>query len=361
MKQPKGFKAEGKKDHIWELLKRLSGLPQGSCIWNKTMNTEMASLGFTRISCEYCLYFQETESGSVLTGIHIDDLLMAVSSLLEASSFKAELSSIWEIKDLGEAKFCVGVAIEGDLTDHHIYLSQTALIDKILEQFNMIDCNPVSTPMESGLVLSHHSNITLMAEQEQELQDLPYRQLVGLLMYLAIATRPDIAFAIGKLSQFLAFYNFMHWLAAKRVLHYLKGTCTLRLKLSSTVLARISGFSDASHACCPDTGRSIRADYFSLGNTGMISWASRKQKTVTQLLAILNAWLLERLPMSACGCKILHLQLVSNKQTLHFSSRTMLLPWPYPKTHDSTLAQSISTPNGTTSVNVSTMAMIRLQ
>jgi hypothetical protein len=75
---------------------------------------------------------------------------------------------------LGEAKFCVGVTIEHDLIDHHIYLSQTALIDKILEQFNMIDCNPVSTPMESGLVLSCHSDIILMAEPEQELQDLPY-------------------------------------------------------------------------------------------------------------------------------------------------------------------------------------------
>jgi hypothetical protein len=73
-------------------------------------------------------------------------------------------------------------------------------------------------------------------------------------MYLAITTRPDIAFAIGKLSQFLVFYNFMHWLAAKQVLHYLKGTCTLRLKLGRRVLAHISGFSDASHACCPDTG-----------------------------------------------------------------------------------------------------------
>jgi len=359
MKQPKGFEAKGKEDHIWELLKGLYGLPQGSHIWNKTMNAGMASLGFTRISCEYCLYFWETESGSILTGIHVDDFLMAVSSLLEASSFKTELSSIWEIKDLGEAKFCVGVAIERDLINHHIYLSQTALIDKILEQFNMINCNPVSTPMESGLVLSRHSDITLTAEQMQELRDLPYRRLVGLLMYLAIATRPDIAFAVGKLSQFLAFYNFLHWLAAKRILRYLKGTRTLRLKLGGTVLARISSFSDASHACCPDTGRSIGAYCFSLGDTGMISWASSKRLLPNQL-AIPNTWLLEKPPVSACGCEILHLQLVSSKQTLHFSSRTMMLPWPYQKTPDFTLARNISTPSGTISVNVSTTATSKL-
>jgi hypothetical protein len=102
-------------------------------------------------------------------------------------------------------------------------------------------------------------------------------------MYLAIATRPDIAFAIGKLSQFLAFYNFMHWLAAKQVLRYLKGTRTLHLKLSSTVLAHISSFSDVSHTCCPDTGQSIGGYCFSFGDTSMISWASRKRKTVAQL------------------------------------------------------------------------------
>jgi hypothetical protein len=267
---------------IEQLLKGLYGLPQGSRVWNKAMNAGMATLGFTRISCEYCLYLRETDSGSILTGIHVDDFLMAVSNLLEANKFNAELSSIWEIKDLGEAKFCVGIAIERDLTNHHIYLSQTALIDKILDQFDMSNCNPVSTPMESGLILSRHSDTALTPEQELELQDLPYRRLVGLLMYLAIATRPDIAFAVGKLSQFIAFYNFVHWLAAKRVVRYLKGTRTLRLKLGGSIPARISGFCDASHACCPDSGRSIGAYCFSLGDTGMISWASRKQKTVAQ-------------------------------------------------------------------------------
>jgi hypothetical protein len=101
-------------------------------------------------------------------------------------------------------------------------------------------------------------------------------------MYLAIATRPDIAFAVGKLSQFIAFFNHIHFTAAKRVLRYLKGTCTLRLKLGGSIPARVSGFSDASHACCPDSGKSVGTYCFSLSDTGIISWASRKQKTVAQ-------------------------------------------------------------------------------
>ena len=71
----------------------------------------------------------------------------------------------------------------------------------------MVDCNPVSTPTESGLVLSRHSDVSLTREEELELLELPYRRLIGLLMYLAIATRPDIALAMQKLTQFLTFYR----------------------------------------------------------------------------------------------------------------------------------------------------------
>jgi hypothetical protein len=280
MKQPKGFEAKGQEECIWELQKGLYGLPQAGRIWNKAMNQGMISLGFTRIKCEYCLYFRHTEAGTLLTGIHVDDFFLAASSLSQATNFKQQLASIWEISDLGDASFCVGIAIERDLTNRHIYLSQTALIDKILDSFSMVDCNPVSTPMEAGLILSRHSD-TLTRQEELELNDIPYRRLVGLLMYLAIATRPDISFAVCKLSQFMNYYRTIHWNAAKSVVCYLKGTRTLQLRLGGKNPTKLVGFSDASYACCPDSGKSIGAYCFSLGD-GVISWASRKQKTVAQ-------------------------------------------------------------------------------
>jgi len=281
MKQPKGFEEEGRKDDIWELQRGLYGLPQGGRIWNKKMNKEMVTLGFTRLKCEYCLYFRQTEDGTVLTGIHVDDFFTAASCLIQATTFRDQLASIWEISDLGEAKFCLGIAIERDLVNRHIYLSQTALIDKVLTTFSMTNCNPVSTPMEAGLILSRHSDVELTREEELELCNTPYRRLVGLLMYLAIATRPDIALAVQKLSQFMTSYRAIHWNAAKRVLRYLNGTRRLQLRLGGTQPVRLTAFSDASHACCPDSRKSIGAYCFSLGS-GVVSWASRKQKTVAQ-------------------------------------------------------------------------------
>jgi hypothetical protein len=282
MEQPKGFEVEGKEDYVWMLCKGLYGLPQGSRVWNKTMHDGMVSIGFRRIPCEYCIYFCKTEDGTIITGIHVDDFLAGTSSDAMAAKFKADLATLWEISDLGEAKFCVGIAIERDWASHHIYLSQTALIDRILAQFGMTDANPVSTPMEAGTILSRSPSTPVTAQEELELKAIPYRRLVGRLMYLAVATRPDISLAVTKLSQFLDCYHFLHWLAAKRVLRYLAGTRTLKLRLGGHVAADLVGFSDASYACCPDTARSIGAYCFSLGESGIVSWCSRKQKTVAQ-------------------------------------------------------------------------------
>jgi hypothetical protein len=104
----------------------------------------------------------------------------------------------------------------------------------------------------------------------------PYRSLIGSLNYLAVATRPDIAFAVGRLATVLDCYRPEHWDAAVRVVRYLKGTRLLSLELGGTNPIRPLGFSDSDYANCPATSRSIGAYCFTLG-AGMISWASRKQ------------------------------------------------------------------------------------
>ena len=98
-------------------------------------------------------------------------------------------------------------------------------------------------------------------------------------MYVAIGSRPDIAYAVGRLASFLDCYHPEHWGAAIRVLRYLKGTRTLMLKLGGLNSHQLIGYSDSDYANCPDTSRSIGGYCFSLGS-GMVSWSSRKQRTV---------------------------------------------------------------------------------
>lgn len=120
--------------------------------------------------------------------------------------------------------------------------------------------------------------LPLTPDEAHIISRYPYRSLVGALMYVAIGTRPDISFAVSKLASFLDCYRTIHWRAAIRVLRYLKGTRTMELSLGGSNI-HLSGFTDSDYANCPDTGRSIGGYCFTLG-TGVISWASRKQKTV---------------------------------------------------------------------------------
>ncbi|XP_071648475.1 uncharacterized protein [Temnothorax longispinosus] len=103
----------------------------------------------------------------------------------------------------------------------------------------MSDCKPVGTPMDPSVKLSNPKG-----EHNVEGDKLPYRELVGALNYLAVGTRPDISFACSFLGQLNNHYDKTHWVAAKRVLRYLKGTMDVGLFYTLTDKL-LSGFVDA--------------------------------------------------------------------------------------------------------------------
>jgi len=137
-------------------------MKQGGRVWNRTMYAALLSWGFKRLECEHCVYFCQDQFGTILTAVHVNDFFNVGSTKQALAHFKTQLRSHWEISDLGDARFCVGIAIERDRTKHTIALSQTALIDQIITQFGLQDAYPVSIPMEPGLHLSckEHSPMT---------------------------------------------------------------------------------------------------------------------------------------------------------------------------------------------------------
>ncbi|CAG7821978.1 unnamed protein product, partial [Allacma fusca] len=108
---------------------------------------------------------------------------------------------------------------------------------------------------------------------------LPYRQLVGSLIFLAKCTRPDISFAVSKLSQFLNSYDKDHWKAAKQVLRYLKGTSNLGIRYNPGRTLKLTGYSDSDYAGDKTERKSTSGQVFFLGKQ-LISWTSRKQPCV---------------------------------------------------------------------------------
>ncbi|KAF1332493.1 hypothetical protein FI667_g3402, partial [Globisporangium splendens] len=158
-------------------------------------------------------------------------------------------------------------------------MRQTKFVQSILSKFGMQDCKPVKTPQDPGLRLTKN-----MCEggckHDDTMKDVPYRSAVGAVMYLMVGTCPDLAAAVGTLSQFASDPCPTHWQALKRVLRYLQATPTHGIRFSGSGDGELIGYSDADWAGDIETRRSISGYVFVL-NDGCISWRSKKQRTVS--------------------------------------------------------------------------------
>lgn len=138
----------------------------------------------------------------------------------------------------------------------------------------MKDAKPVSTLMEKGN-LSEEDCVRIDSEK------VPYRKAVGSLMYMAVATRPDIGFAVSYCSQFLDKAEQKHWLMVKRVLKYIKGTPNFALVFRSSFQPGVlEAFSDADYASDTSTRKSVSGIVFKYSGAA-IGWASRRQRCVS--------------------------------------------------------------------------------
>ena len=123
----------------------------------------------------------------------------------------------------------------------------------MVEKYDMEKSNVVAMPLDPADQLEKSE---LTAEEEGHMKNLPYRQLLGSLSYLALATRCDIAYAVARLAQYAAKPNLSHWKLLKRVLRYVKGTAELGILYQKTG-EPLHLYSDASFASDPNDRRSF--------------------------------------------------------------------------------------------------------
>ena len=172
----------------------------------------------------------------------MDDCI-AIGSGEELASPAKSVDMKYGITKLGDVKWVVGMLVEHDHLVWTISIPQEAFIDSILAQFNLVDASTISTPLAPGTQLSM-ANCPTEEDEKEEMGTHPYRELVGVLAWLAVGTQPDIAFATSSLTRFGHSPGRCHWEAAKRVLRYLKGTKMWRLKQGGKT-PEVATFTDA--------------------------------------------------------------------------------------------------------------------
>jgi hypothetical protein len=275
---------DGDKTKVWRLRKAIYGLKQASRMWYQKLDTFLSSVGFTRCNFDHSVYIKWSKDDNgidtiTIVVVYVDDITIAGKSHL-VSVLKIQLSKEFEMSDLGDISFIIGINVIRDRPNRLIRLSQRQYALDILEKYNMSDCKPVSTPLDPGCKLSH-SMCPKTPHEIEDMKGVPYRNVVGSLMYLMVCTRPDIADSVGIVSQFMQNPGRPHWAAVQHILRYLRGTVYTVLELGGNVENQIilSGHSDSDYAGDLDGRKSTSGHCFSLGR-GMISYQSKRQSCV---------------------------------------------------------------------------------
>jgi hypothetical protein len=258
-------------------------LKQAPRLWWQLIHSFLVGLGFRQSHADPNLYI----SDGVHVLLYVDDILILTApgdrSSATAARLKTELERRFKMTNLGTASQFLGLEISYP-GDGAIALGQRSYIDGLLRRFGLSSANGVATPMDPRVRLDVAEGEMLSLED----QGL-YLSIIGSLMYAAMATRPDISFAVAALSRYNSAPSSVHLTAAKRVLRYLKQTAHLRLVYSGSANDRdgtsleesgkVQGFTDSDFADDTTDRKSQGAYVFRVLGTA-ISWQSRKQNVV---------------------------------------------------------------------------------
>lgn len=270
MRQPEGF--DDGSGRVCRLFKTLYGLRQSGREWSKDFQNKIQSIGFIRTKSDPCVYIRFHNNRLDILTVWVDDVLGSTENDDDMQILEGEIDKLFEVKNLGEPKHLLGIEINRDHQNQSISLRQTGYIDQMLAKYGLTDCNTISTPLDP--------NVILRARTGTPADPALYSRILGSLLYAAICTRPDIAYAVHCLSQFSTDPGTEHLTAAKRVLRYLKGTREYALVYGGPGNwdCTIESYTDADWASNADR-KSVSGFVFLLGG-GAISWSAKKQALV---------------------------------------------------------------------------------
>ncbi|GJU81448.1 ribonuclease H-like domain, reverse transcriptase, RNA-dependent DNA polymerase [Tanacetum coccineum] len=185
--QPKGFENSGEENKVYKLVKSLHGLRQAPKAWNIKLDNTLKEIGFQQYMQEKAVYKAVNNEEFIVVAVYVDDLFVTGTSLDCINEFKKRMASQFEMSDLGELTYYLGIEVSQGKDCVEIKQERYAI--KILKEAGMEDCNATLCPIKLGLKLSK-------AEDEPEVEDTQYRKMVVCLRCL-LHTRPDLTYSVG--------------------------------------------------------------------------------------------------------------------------------------------------------------------
>lgn len=269
MKIPEGLKIKNTdKNKVCQLKRAIYGLKQAPKIWNEKFNDFMSELSFERSKSDYCLYTFLGQNVRCYLLLYVDDILIASNDNEFLTVLKSKLCHNFKMKVLNSVNNFLGIKISRNFEKQVITIDQISAIENLVKKFNIENCKHFKTPMEKNLDLKRSCDDKLNTK-------LPYKELLGSLMYIMMGSRPDICFSVSYFGKFQDCATDEHFKHLLRVLKYLKSTINYKLYFCRSD-KNLVGYSDADWANDNFDRKSVSGYCFKLFDN-VISWSSKKQ------------------------------------------------------------------------------------
>jgi hypothetical protein len=227
--------------------------------------------GFNKCPHEHTLFIKIGDGGKILIScLYVDDLIFTGNDEGMFNKFKKSMMTEFDMTDLGKMRYFLGIEVLQK--DDGIFICQRKYAHEILERFRMGQCNSVKNPIIPGFKLTRD-------EGGVQVDSTLYKQMVGSLMYLT-ATRPDLMFDVSLISRYMEHPTESHFMAAKRILRYIKGTTIFGMFYKKGGVAELFGYTDSDYAGDQNDRKSTSGYVFMMNSTA-VSWSSKKQPVVT--------------------------------------------------------------------------------
>ena len=277
MEQLEGFIARGEENKVCRLVQSLYGLKQAGWVWNRTFaHTIKKKLGFTTIHSDAGVYVLHRHhkrgdpNTDMILILYVDNQLLLGEDLSKIEDIKCQLGKLYQMKDLGPTSSYLGIQITRDQNTWAIWIDQQAYIENALKRFELQDANNTKTPLPAGIHLEKSEEPVALNTKTY------YQQIIRMLIYAAIGTRPNIAFVATRLWWFNNNPTQEHIKYAKYILRYLKGMKELKIKYDGASDAGLISYLDSDWGENRDDCHSTSGHIFLMAN-GAISWTSQRQ------------------------------------------------------------------------------------